>query len=126
MDKKDFKPFWKTCEFISTVIFMLGISIVHEMHPRLTTILLTASACIYALSRALFKQNRAPLIHDSHRTSELYVCIYAALFVGVMAWKHCVDYQVVFFCIAALQFTLVLARGYTKGHRAVKATVMNL
>lgn len=126
MPKKPFKPFWKTCEFVSTVIFFLSEPYIFRLGDTLAVKIMTSVICAYIISRALFKQNRAEIILEGHKTSEFWIYIAWMGILIVAVFKTGLDRQLAYTCAGATQICFVLARGYTKGHSAVKATVVNL
>lgn len=111
----DFKPNYKTREFISTNLVLVCLFVASFFIPslRVWSYAVTVTGSSYMIGRALFKKNRAILISGAKSESGVYVACLSLLGYSLFSNKN--DVETVLLMASIVQSAFNISRGYTKG-----------
>jgi hypothetical protein len=119
MDKKplmNFKPNYKTTEFMGTSVIFLAIFLAQFKNPNFNSWALSVAISIsgYIVARGLFKKNRSAEIGSGAKTSEFYFAIVGILAIGARIFTGQVELALGLLTVSGIWTAYNLSRGHAK------------
>lgn len=127
MVDNNFKPNWKTTEFLTTCLEMVAMfgSMWLMPDPDVWSGIFAAIVSGYVLARGMFKKSRGNYMYRGEKTTEFIFYWIGMVVLILNYWKFGASLTVTMVCMAAVAVSYKISRGHAKGYLPPQTRVMN-